>query len=382
MSLIADALKEAQREREQPDRRREDVVRRIVAGDGRRIGSNLWIRGPRPRVPASLTVAIALFVTALVGATGFVSWSAHRAAPPSRSGAIVNRLTNPSPRVVASMSTVQRVDSLVRSTQHPPAPTPTAATVARAASVAVSPPVTRGGTHQVGTRATAPSAPAPAPPASSRPPASQPAAAQQSFRLVLAPPRQAADDLFRQGVEAQRRRDFASAVELYRGALARDPDNAEISNNLGICYQALGRLTAARDAFRSAVTLQPRYAVAWSNLGGVLVALGQIDDAQTALAEAVRREPGSTGAKVNLALVFQKQGLLADSERLLREALAIDAGMSEAHYALGQLLEQQGNVREAMEHYRLFLSIASGRFPQQEAALRQRLEHLGRAVGP
>lgn len=367
MSLIAEALRAAQRERENPQTRKEDVARSILAGSAQHPGDDLWLRHPRPHLPRSLGIALALFITAVLGAAGFVSWSIRPGGTTSEAETVVGQLTRRSPVVAASKTTAEMMDSLTRHSR-PAAPRLRPASVDAPAAPRPSRtvPTTGAPSRQV-------------PTGGGQPPSAAPVSRETtppSFQLVLAPPRQEAGDLFRQGVAAQAHRDFASAAEYYRASLGLDPENAEASNNLGIVYQALGQLTAARDAFRQAVSLQPRFAAAWSNLGGVLSTLGQNQEAQAALAEAIRRDPGSAGARVNLALLYQKQGRTAEGERLLREALAVDSSTPEAHYALAQILEQQGHLSEAVEHYRLFLSTAAGRFPRHDTAVRERLRHL------
>lgn len=211
-------------------------------------------------------------------------------------------------------------------------------------------------------------------------PARQPATERSSrFRLSVQQPQQGLARIFEEAVAAQKRGELARAAELYQQALALDPRNPELYNNLGAVQRASGDLPGARDAYRRALSLNPGYAAAWSNLGVVLDALGSAGEARAAYQEAIRLDARNTGARVNLALQYHASGLLGDAANLLRAALKLDPALAEAHYALARVLEDQDDRAGAVRHYTLFLGTAGGRFPQLEARVRRHLESLGGA---
>lgn len=182
--------------------------------------------------------------------------------------------------------------------------------------------------------------------------------------------------LFEQGLAAQRRGDFETAKNRYLQATYEQPRNLELWNNLGTVYRALRDLSGAEGAFRTATEIDRNFAPAWNNLGIVLAQQGRAQEAMTALQEAVRLDPTNSGAKVNLAIQFHASGALADARRLLDEAVRADPAMAEAHYELGRLLEKQNDRVGAIREYRIFLTTAGGRFPALEQAVRARLGRL------
>jgi len=182
--------------------------------------------------------------------------------------------------------------------------------------------------------------------------------------------------LFEQGLAAQRRGDYLAAKNYYLQATFTSPRNPELYNNLGTVYRGLRDLPAAEAAYRHATDVDSRFAPAWSNLGLVLAQQGRAQEAMTALQEAVRLDPSNSGAKVNLAIQLHAAGQVSDARRLLDEAVRADPAMAEAHYELARVLEKLNDRQGAIREYKIFLTIASGRFPALEQAVRSRLVRL------
>ena len=90
----------------------------------------------------------------------------------------------------------------------------------------------------------------------------------------------------------------------------------------------------------------------------------------------MRLDPSNSGAKVNLAIQLHAAGQVADARRLLDEAVRADPAMAEAHYELARVLERLNDRQGAIREYRIFLTIAGGRFPALEQAVRGRLVRL------
>lgn len=204
-----------------------------------------------------------------------------------------------------------------------------------------------------------------------------------SFKITMQPaaPVVATDKLFQQGLAAQQRGDLNSARDLYTRSLADKPGNAETLNNLGAVYHSLGDNKKAEEAYRRALDADPKFAAAWSNLAVVLDAQGKRQEATAALQESLQLDPRNVSTKVNLAIQFSALGLYADARRLLEEAIRDNATLAEAHYTLGQVLEKQGDRLQALNEYRTFLATSKGRFPRQEIQVRQHLKDLGGNAG-
>lgn len=188
------------------------------------------------------------------------------------------------------------------------------------------------------------------------------------------------DRVFQQALAAQQRGDYPVARDLYLRSLSENPGNAAALNNLGAVYRSLGNLKLAEESYRKALDADPKFAAAWSNMAVIYDTQGKRQQATAALQESLRLDPRNVSTKVNLAIQFSALGVYPDARRLLEEALRDDPSLAEAHYALGQVLERQGEKDQASIQFRAFLATSKGRFPRQEAQVRQHLKDLGFSV--
>ena len=184
--------------------------------------------------------------------------------------------------------------------------------------------------------------------------------------------------LFADAVAAHRAGDRARAKSLYRQVIAADPTNADAYNNLGTAHRIDQEFNEAEAAYRRALAINPAFAAAWSNLGLVLEARGRSTDAAAAYQRALDLDPANAGTKVNLATQYYRAGLYPEALRLLDDAVRTEPMLAEAHYTRGLVLEAQRDVPGAIRAFNLFLNTANGRFAELEARVR---EHLNDLVG-
>lgn len=184
--------------------------------------------------------------------------------------------------------------------------------------------------------------------------------------------------LFADAVAAHRAGDRGRAKSLYRQVIAADPTNADAYNNLGTAHRIDQEFNEAEAAYRRALAINPAFAAAWSNLGLVLEARGRSTDAAAAYQRALELDPANAGTKVNLATQYYRAGLYPEALRLLDDAVRTEPMLAEAHYTRGLVLEAQRDVPGAIRAFNLFLNTANGRFAELEARVR---EHLNDLVG-
>jgi tetratricopeptide (TPR) repeat protein len=91
------------------------------------------------------------------------------------------------------------------------------------------------------------------------------------------------------------RRDFDAAVELYKNALALEPDNAEVMNQLGYAEAYAGRLDEARAVLERYREAAPNQANPFDSLGEVHFFHGRFNDAEKYFLEAQRIDPKFLG---------------------------------------------------------------------------------------
>ncbi len=183
-----------------------------------------------------------------------------------------------------------------------------------------------------------------------------------------------------QALDAQRRGDATRARDLYTRAIAQGGGSAELYNNLGVLDRGAGDLAAAAERFRNAIAVDRSYAPAWSNLGIVMDALGKRPEAIAAFQQAQKIDPTNMATKLNLALQYRAISAASEARRLVDEVVRGAPEFAEGHYALGQLYEDAGDRGNAIVQYNLFLKTAGTRLPTASSLVRQHIAQLSAAA--
>ena len=393
MSLIADALKTAQRQKQQRE-------------SGRPSGAPLLVdlRAPRPSVInrwRGVSIGLSLVV---IAASSSIIWSRLRPRPipgpvlsvPSPLAGtplLADRATSPAGRVDA-----RRMDSLSAAPRRDlsmPAPTTPGAAPNRGvappdAQRLASTPVTQTPSASVPTAsparlqggiATGAGGVATPPQVTEVPEApSRPAAGQ--LRIAIERPRNDdASRLFAEALTAHRAGNLDVARPLYERVLALTPNDADALNNLGVLLSAQKQFDRALELLRRATTLAPRNAGTWNNIGAALREQGRNEDAAAAFRTALGIDPLHAGAKVGLAQQYMATGQPAMARTLLQEVVAANADLAEAQYTLGQAQEQLGDRDGAIRAFSAFIRVAPARLGEHVERVRRHVESL-KATAP
>jgi Flp pilus assembly protein TadD/2-polyprenyl-3-methyl-5-hydroxy-6-metoxy-1,4-benzoquinol methylase len=165
---------------------------------------------------------------------------------------------------------------------------------------------------------------------------------------------------FHHALALQTLQDMDGAVAGYKKAMALEPDNPDIYNNMGNALAAQHKLEDAKAAFLRLLALQPAHAIGYSNLGNVQRDLGLRDEAEASFRKATALQPGLTAALVNLGNLLQDRDEPEQAESCYRRALASSPREAAAHTGLGVALWQMGRHGEAQASYRAALSLDPG----------------------
>jgi TolB-like protein/Flp pilus assembly protein TadD len=115
-------------------------------------------------------------------------------------------------------------------------------------------------------------------------------------------------------------RDFAGAVNAYKEAQTRLPNNSYVLQNLAFVQRRLGLWQEAETVFKKALELDPRDVTLLNSIGGEFYNyLRRFDDARAALDRALEISPDSASARASKAGVFQSEGRLAEAARELAQ---------------------------------------------------------------
>ena len=173
------------------------------------------------------------------------------------------------------------------------------------------------------------------------------AEAEKHYRLVLAREPEQPDALQLLGVLAHQSSQPAVAVDLIQRAIARRPADPQYHNNLGQALEAMSQLADAEAAYRRALALQPEFAVAHNNLGNILHRRRAIDEALAAYRRALQLQPDYAHAGYNLGNLLQEMGRDAEAIAWYQFALRHQPDLLAAANNLGNSLLNIGSIEEA-----------------------------------
>jgi tetratricopeptide (TPR) repeat protein len=161
------------------------------------------------------------------------------------------------------------------------------------------------------------------------------------------------------------------ATELFRRAVALDPDLATAHEGLGRALGMAGQLEEATTELELATRLAPEVANGWNNLGLVYVASGRADAAVAAFRRALDGGVGEAVVRRNLAGALLRLGRLAEARVEIEAALERSPADAAAWLRLGEIAVAQDDLPAARRAYEqaLVLDPASAAAQQGLAAL-------------
>jgi len=164
---------------------------------------------------------------------------------------------------------------------------------------------------------------------------------------------------------------FPAAVEKLTKVIEMDPAFMKAYDNLGLCYEALGKFDEAEKTYQQAVLLNRKASPGspWppDNLGAMLMRQENFADAEQYLRESLRIDPNFPQAHYHLGLLLEKQNKDAEAIRELEKASAIDAAYAQPHYALGRIYRRKQETGKADAEFALFQKLKQdkpARFPR------------------
>jgi tetratricopeptide (TPR) repeat protein len=133
-----------------------------------------------------------------------------------------------------------------------------------------------------------------------------------------------AEAAFERARAAESKGQWEEAKQYYRQALALNPTLVEARNNLGNLYVQQQQLTAAIDEFQAALAHNPHYAIARNNLGSTYLMIGEEALAIQEFLTALRIEAAYVSPYYNLASLYARRSDIGQAVAFLTKALAID----------------------------------------------------------
>ncbi|MFD0934558.1 tetratricopeptide repeat protein, partial [Methylobacterium trifolii] len=127
------------------------------------------------------------------------------------------------------------------------------------------------------------------------------------------------------------------ALKAYETAIALQPENTDARNNLGVSLRALRRVDEAEAVYREAVALDPTYREAWDNLGRLLAGRGRIEAAIACHARALELEPRNAVTRRYLVAAYAATNETGRALTILRDWLRDEPDSPAARHLLAAI---------------------------------------------
>jgi tetratricopeptide (TPR) repeat protein len=151
---------------------------------------------------------------------------------------------------------------------------------------------------------------------------------------------------------SERKGNAVEARQQLRQAMVAWPNDVEVIRAAARLEDRQNELQAAEELYRKAIATNPQHAGAYNDLGLCLARQGKFDDSVLAIEQAIHLQPDKPLYRNNVATVLVE---MKQDQRALAHLAAVH-GLAEANYNLGQLLVQRGRSTEAMSYFQVALA--------------------------
>lgn len=134
-------------------------------------------------------------------------------------------------------------------------------------------------------------------------------------------PTRRAQEAFAQGVERQRKGDFAGARQAYEEAHRLAPRRIDVLSNLGLVFSQMGKMNDAIQCFHDALKIDPNQLIVRFNLGLSYMQTRQFDPAQVEFTRVLKGQPANLAARQFRGVCLLKLGRVEDGAKDLEIVL-------------------------------------------------------------
>jgi tetratricopeptide (TPR) repeat protein len=166
---------------------------------------------------------------------------------------------------------------------------------------------------------------------------------------------------------------YEPAVASLGRSLALDPGFVKAHDNLGLCYEALGRFDEALHSYEEAVRLNREDASPspWPplNMGLLLLRLNRVEEAEARLRESATVDPRFARARYHLGLALEKLERFGEAVPELEEAARLDPAYPEPQYALARVYRRAGEREKSARALRRFQELRKKEGHQEQGGM-------------
>jgi len=165
------------------------------------------------------------------------------------------------------------------------------------------------------------------------------------------------EKLCRQGFNFSIRGEFKDALNYFKEAAEKSPDDTVAWYGLGSCYDGIKQPEKAIEAFKQVIRIDPKNADAYFNLGRYYRKLERYEKAIEAYYQAIEADPDHAPSYFDLGMVYGKLEELKNGEKAFKQVLRINPDHAPSYFYMGLTYNNMGRYDDAVKSYMKALKI-------------------------
>jgi tetratricopeptide (TPR) repeat protein len=157
-----------------------------------------------------------------------------------------------------------------------------------------------------------------------------------------------AEELCRQGYSFSINGEDQKAIQFFRQAIEKDPQNTLAWNGLGYCHVGLNNPQAAIKAYQQAIKTDPTDAALHFNLANYYVKLGRQQEAINSYQRVISLDPSSEPAYFRLGVIYTQLDRLAEGKAAFEKVISLNPDAAPAFFNIGIAYAKLGRYHEAI----------------------------------
>lgn len=165
------------------------------------------------------------------------------------------------------------------------------------------------------------------------------------------------EKLCKEGFNFSIRGEFKDALNYFKEATEKSPNDTVAWYGLGSCYDGLDQPEEALEAFKQVIRIDPKNAVSYFNLARYYRKLGRYEKAIEAYYQAIEADPDHAPSYFDLGVIYGELEEFKNSEKAFKQVLRINPDHAPTHFYIGLIYNNIGNYDAAVTSYKKALKI-------------------------
>jgi tetratricopeptide (TPR) repeat protein len=177
-----------------------------------------------------------------------------------------------------------------------------------------------------------------------------------TYAIKMKSPR-LAEKLCKEGFNFSIRGEFKDALNYFKEATEKSPDDTVAWYGLGGCYDGLDQPEQALEAYKQVIRLDPKNAAPYFNLARYYRKLGRYEKAIETYYQAIETDPDHAPSYFDLGMVYGKLEEFKNGEEAFKQVLRINPDHAPTHFYMGLTYNNLGRYDAAVTSYTKALKI-------------------------